>query len=204
MKVINITIRTGALAAILFNLSACSNALDINRGKAAPVVATSLGDKYHTLATTAERRLVISKIDEKTGTALACAEPSPDAIEALGASVSAALDASGGLEGKGSAALKSEYYRGLTTGVGALTRRSQGGQFFRDGTFFICQGSLNGLQRGDEILAAFNRLMDVSAKLILEEIRNPNWYDLPSVAAPVPTAAIPDAEASRSATTPPA
>jgi len=103
-----------------------------------------------TLATTAERRLVLVPLQ-------------------------------GPHVGKFCAELKTELARSLVTSAGALTKRSQGLQVFRDGVFALCQARMNGFLTDPEFVEQTWRLRQETIKLIEIEIRHPNWNATPEI-----------------------
>lgn len=165
-------------------LAACDGGFG---GKLDPVIATSIGPEVHALATGANRRLVVTakvREDDDSEALVICAEPSPDAIEALAASVNASLDAR-----DGERSLEAERASAITTAASGLLKRSQGLQFYRDGIFALCQASMNGLRRKEDVRAlalAYQELQKDAKELILAEIRSQGWNSVgtPAVAAP--------------------
>ena len=130
------------------SISGCGASI-FTEPKANPVIEDRLGSPFAkeevlgTLATTAERRLVLTPLQgEHYGKF--CAEPSPDAAEALVATFKAAVDGNVTTANSVQGALKAELARSLATSIAALTKRSQGLQFFRDGVFALCQSRMNG------------------------------------------------------------
>ncbi len=175
-------------------LTACSNL----GGLKDPVISSSIGPDVHALATGAERRLVVAaRTDavvpkEKIGTGidaittyeihpnralLVCAEPSPDAVQALAASISAKIENNATANQNA----KAELARDISTSVGVVLKRSQGLQFFRDGIFALCQGSMNGLRDPEAIAHQFEQLRKTSAELIMAEIKTSNWNTPPTI-----------------------
>lgn len=166
--------------------------------KANPTIEQNFGEGYSALVTTAERRIVISSDAEKTGVPqMVCAEPSPDAIESIAASFGAEADVKISDPTGAEQSAKAAFARGVATSAGALTRRSQGVQFFRDGVFALCQGAMNGIaspmtrdelealptelkaQEGtigrEVIVSLFNKLIDTSREMVLAEVATEDW-----------------------------
>lgn len=159
--------------------------------KSNPVIEDRLGNPLGgeiigTLATTAERRIVLAPLQgENVGKF--CAEPSPDAAEALVATFKAALEGSATTASSAEGQVKGELARSIATSIGALTKRSQGLQFFRDGVFALCQSRMNGfIEDEDEFKEQYYRLRDISADLIRLEISGPNWNAQPNVTVTAP------------------
>ncbi len=169
-----------ALTAIL-GLSACAEL----GGHADPVIASPIGSEVNALATGAERRLVITTLVTDTSGRTArvvCAEPSPDAIEALTASVEASLAGTS----RANDQVTLNQAKELSTAVGSLVKRSQGLQFFRDGIFALCQGSMNGLRHGASITEQYASLQKDAKELILAELRTSGWNSQPNITIQVP------------------
>lgn len=204
-------LRVGLTLLMPFGLAACDGGFG---GRLDPVIASPLGPDVHALATGAERRLVLAaQIDEfvptgktviidgtkrevltvrEKGALVVCAEPSPDALEALSASVAARIEAARGQDLQA----KAELTRDITTSVGSVLKRSQGLQLFRDGVFALCQGSMNGLRTPELIAKEFRNLTNQSAELIMMEIKSDGWNATPVIKvsatpAPAPTPALP-------------
>ncbi len=174
-----------------------------------PSIEKNFGKGYSSLVTTADRRIVISSDSKYTHVPqMVCAEPSPDAISSVAASFGAQAkagitDAAGNTQ-EASAA----FARGVATAAGALSRRSQGVQFFRDGVFALCQGAMNGIAtpppdiwalmtKEEKIKAAeagrekldllFKLLVAKSSELIAKEVDKDEWhksYKLQAIPAP--------------------
>ena len=134
-----------ALAALL--LGGCA----LQGGRTDPVIPARIDDRVSALATGADRRLVLAsetklKADGEGGNLLVCAEPSPDAIEALSSSVEASVAA----QLTGSETANVDAASRLATNVAMALRRTQGLQLFRDGVFALCQGAMNGMRDADD------------------------------------------------------
>ncbi len=182
MAFVQMSLRKTCLVCALLPLAACSGGFG---GRSDPVIGSNVGPDVHALATGAERRLVVSTTfpavtvtEAETGktyqtpeTTLVCAEPSPDAIEAISASLEASIEANS----EAGAAAKAQYARELTTAVSAVLRRTQGLQLFRDGVFALCQGSMNGLRDQKTIAQEFADLRSDAIKLIKMELQGKAW-----------------------------
>ncbi|UFN49829.1 hypothetical protein LPC08_04065 [Roseomonas sp. OT10] len=117
-----------------------------------------------------------------------CAEPPPDAAEAVASriatsfeatgTVNAAAGESGNVQGAGS------YERALATAVMAMTRRSQGLQFARDQTTSVCQDYLNGRIGREEYLRLRREIIAASVPLIKAEIDKLPNLNVSVVSAP--------------------
>jgi len=165
-------LKYGAVIAAGLSLSGCGMTM-FTEPATNPVVEDRVGDIARTLATKAERRLVLfPTVGENRGKF--CAEPSPDATESLTASFAAALtihaktmqnDISGG----------GNIARSLATAVGQLPPRTQGLQLYRNGVYALCQSRINDFITADEYAIALHKLRDASERLIAQEIKLPNW-----------------------------
>lgn len=176
-------------------------------GRTDPVIASRIDNRVSALATGAERRLVLTsqtRLKEggaKGGNLLVCAEPSPDAVEALSSSVEASIAAQRG----GDQSANIDAANRLATSVALAMRRTQGLQLFRDGVFALCQGAMNGLRdaKDPEVIyqKAFGDLVQTSAKLIELELKGEAWKTMPQVV--VQTPALPAGQLTRQPTQPP-
>jgi hypothetical protein len=163
-----------AASMICLSVSACGFDRRIN-----PVLPTHVGSEVDALATDANRRLVLSqkRITDGKENRFVCAEPSPDTVEALAASLKASAKsnrASGNVTEAG-------FERTLATSAGLLLRRSQGLQFYRDAIFALCQGAMNGITDKERIAELFAEISVRSADLIKAEINSPGWAKPPTV-----------------------
>ncbi|MDP1990181.1 MAG: hypothetical protein Q8K00_04090 [Syntrophales bacterium] len=158
---------------ICVSLSACGLSW-IAEPKTNPVIEDRVGihgqQPVGTLATTAERRIVLVKIakkDPKFG--YFCAEPPPDAAENIANSLALAVEAiakTPEVEASG----RVELTKQLVTNVQSLFHRSQGLQLYRDGMYNLCQNYLNDLICKDEFNKSADKLLEMSNKLILKEL----------------------------------
>ena len=146
------------------------------------------GELIGTLATTAERRIVLTSL-KGANAGKFCAEPSPDTAESLLASFKASIDASATAKSSAQASLKGEFARSLATSFGALTRRTQGLQFYRDGAYALCQARMNGYIAPEEFVAQFNDLRQQSFRLISQEVGTANWGTAATVIVQAPNEA---------------
>ena len=104
-----------------------------------PVIDVDIGDHYPGLAVSAERRLILAHIKEGSGIPTICAEPSPDAAQALLSLFS--------LSGEQTIPTGQGTHAGITelieTTPFQLFSRSQGVQLYRDSIFALCQMAMN-------------------------------------------------------------
>lgn len=139
-----------------------------------PIIEDSVGAEVGTLATTANRRLVL--INKNTGKY--CAESSPDSVASFASLLSTSAKADVSKQGSGSVALA----KALVSTSGVITKRSQGLQFYRDGVFAYCQALSNGYISRMEYQKALIYLRKDAMKLAAQEIAKPNWDRKPEVA----------------------
>jgi hypothetical protein len=137
-----------------------------------PIIEDTIGQNlYRTMATTAERRIVIinnSKDPNYRG--LYCAEPSPDSADNLASSLSSYLKAA---ESSGDKSLSTSggFDKTLATTVQQLGTRSQGLQLYRDGTYALCQAYMNGILDQPAYIKRLDKLLDISDQLISTELK---------------------------------
>ena len=144
-------------------LAACSA---FTPPKEKPIIEDKVGEQVGTLATTAERRIVL--VNLKNGDF--CAEPSPDVAEAINSSIRAAAEASAKTNGGVDAKVSGEVARQLATSIGSSFLRTQGIQLFRDGSFALCQARMNNNIKPDDYSQKFDRLLKDSVDLIRLEL----------------------------------
>jgi hypothetical protein len=120
-----------------------------------------------TLATVAQRRLVLIKFNNGQF----CAEPSPDTADNISASLSAALSAN--LQ-SGASDLAIGANAQLATSLATIARqlfyRTQGLQLYRDGMFSLCNAYLNGTLDTETYMKKQGQLLNISKELISAEI----------------------------------
>lgn len=144
-------------------LAACSA---FTPPKEKPVIEDRVGDHVGTLATTAERRIVL--VNLKNGDF--CAEPSPDVAEAINGSIRAATEASANTSSGVDAKVSGEVARQLATSIGSSFLRTQGIQLFRDGSFALCQARMNNNIDKTDYAQKLDRLLNLSVELIKLEL----------------------------------
>ncbi|MDP1700639.1 MAG: hypothetical protein Q8L53_06740 [Aestuariivirga sp.] len=124
-------------ASLSLVLAACSGSTIHKR--------SSLGD-IQTLSLDAKQRLVITGHNEY-GKSIVCAEPSPDALVAQ----AAVLSASGRYAGpQGSPSAGGNVGVGLQESAASIGYRTQSIQILRDGYYRLCESYLNGAIKEDE------------------------------------------------------
>jgi len=118
-----------------------------------------------------------------------CAEPSPDAIESIATAFGAAFEASKTLPTNEALAVQAGISKTLSTASGALFRRTQGIQLYRDGAFFLCQAVMNGYIDAAEYQEALFKLRGDAVGLVEAEFETSTWNSDPKVdSIPAPTA----------------
>ncbi len=121
------------------------------------------------VATTAERRVVVIKLRADDSIGQFCAEPSPDTAESLAGSLSSALRLDGGAsKAPGGAASVGGSFGNA---IASLSKRTQGLILYRDGMFSLCQAHLNKAITPAEFRDRSARLLEVTENLIALEIK---------------------------------
>ncbi|WP_234416933.1 hypothetical protein [Loktanella sp. Alg231-35] len=174
---------------ILVLLTACG-ANPFVPPKANPIIIDRTpdeGDYTQTVATTAERRLVLVRqvgTDEQLRLRNAnihinegfCAEPSPDAIEAIAATFE--------LSASNTAAANSQeaqFGQALASSAALGTKRTQGLQFYRDTIFGLCQARMNGFMSNAELKTQLRFAREAAVRLMLAEINSTGFSTPPTV-----------------------
>lgn len=135
---------------------------------------------YVTIASTAQRRLIILSFDQPDGFPRFCAEPPPDVADNVASSLKMAL--TGMYQG---ATVGEDFQKALNTVANQLATRSQGLQFYRDGMFYLCQAWLNNLMTKQEFDQRQLYLIRTAEKLISQEIPTLR-ISLPIIPPPAP------------------
>jgi len=162
------------LCLLCASLSACGLSW-VAEPKTNPVLEDRIGlwgkQPVGTLATTAERRVVLVRIAEDDTKTFGkfCAEPPPDAAENIANKMAAAIEAAAKVP-EGEASAKMEYAKQLATNVQNLFHRSQGLQFYRDGMFNLCQSYLNNIIDERQFIEKAYTLQSMSYNLIHYEL----------------------------------
>lgn len=135
--------------------------------KEKPMLQDTMNNRIRTLATTPERRVVLADLGKEH----ICAEPSADVAESLTSSLRALAAASVEKPANNdSARLSGEVAKQFATSLNVLFSRSQGVQLFRDGSYALCQASMNGDIKRNDFIERFDNLLNASAKLIELEL----------------------------------
>mgnify|MGYP000315444549 CR=1 FL=1 len=106
-----------------------------------------------------------------------CAEPPPEAIEALVASFTAQAKAA---NAKGDS-FEAGFERGLSTSIASTFKRSQGIQFYRDVAFTMCTSMLNGYIEPSEYVTQLWKIRDLAGEVMKEEFKTGAWTQPASV-----------------------
>lgn len=169
-------LKTVVLVSCLALVTGCGTSMFVQPIKN-PIIEDKVGyasffsdkEQLGTLATTAQRRIVLVKLKgENIGKF--CAEPSPDATDNLASTLSMILEAKLD-KPNGSVGGEAGFESALATTVEKMGVRSQGVQFFRDGMYSLCQSFLNGAVNAEDFQEIHHKLMDLSASLIETELK---------------------------------
>ena len=134
--------------------------------KEKPIIEDKVGDRIGTLATTAERRVVL--VDLQHGSF--CAEAAPDVAESVNSSIRAAAEYSAKSGAGADKTASMELARQLSTSLTTLFTRTQGVQLFRDGAYALCQARMNGDIKGEQFQTHFSALLDKAVALVRDEL----------------------------------
>ena len=163
------------LLSACFILSSCGHSL-VSPRSTNPLMKDRIGlvggNEMYALSSRADRRTILIMGENRV-----CAEPPPDVAE----TVFSELSAEAAKENK----LSAEFGSTLQTAVLQLTRRSQGLDYFRTGSFVYCMMYSNGdFGAGDEAKKAYHlamsKLLDASMKMTIAEIE-----ELPTISSAI-------------------
>lgn len=135
-----------------------------------------------TLSTTAAHRTAYIRGSQNPGTGsrgMICPEPPPDVSQAVAASFAAALAGSAtaapgqALGDAGAASLAAGLEKQFSTTVAPLLRRSQGLQYHRDATFYLCVAWLNDIITKQQFEEAWVRVQDNALGLLELDAQTP-------------------------------
>ncbi len=132
--------------------SGCANFESISRRSSLPANSEESGTAIHL---DAKQRLVFAKGEH------VCAEPSPDALSAVAAS----LGVSGGAPGKGAASLASA----LTTSAASIGLRTQSITLMRDALYRVCEAYYSGQLSEPQVMLLLARSQDLTATVVAVE-----------------------------------
>jgi hypothetical protein len=121
-----------------------------------------------TLATTADRRLVIVRIKDSTGReGKFCSEPPPDAGQNIASALSSAMDLS---SSEIPASVKVEFAKSMASNFDMFVVRTQGLQLYRDSMYHLCQNYLNGSVSETEMRDIAKYIFDKTVVLVDKEL----------------------------------
>ena len=187
-------IRITVMGAAALFLSSCG-VPEFTPPQSNPSIKQNLANSYDKLSTTAARRLVIAPTEGKNKGRF-CTEASPD----VETSVDSGFDTSivGNLKGASATTegLSDVFSDAVTSSDAALTQRSQGLQFYRDGLFSLCQARLNGFfgegpAADQEYIKQYWALRNQAMELAKVEIQGTHWAAPPSLTVTAPAAVAP-------------
>jgi hypothetical protein len=145
-----------------------------------PVIEDRIGlwsrEPLGTLATTAERRILLVRLNDSNSTVgRVCAEPPRDSSENIASQLSTAIEAAfrqptANVDANARVAAAS----GIATSVQSLFQRTQGLQLYRDGMYNLCQGYINGIFDAPTFIGKYDTLLAASVELIKEELKVTN------------------------------
>lgn len=185
---------TGSLliASIAVLVTGCGTPVFSER-KANPVIKSKIGSLDLAANTSARRNVYIRTADTAAASERSdrlgmagivggrkgemCAEPPPEAVEALVATFAAQAEASDA-SGK---SFEAGLQRGLSTSIASTFKRSQGVQFYRDVAFTMCTAMLNGYIDQKEYIRQLFKVRDAAKDLMLAEFRTNSWNSSPDV-----------------------
>ncbi|HEY0834786.1 MAG TPA: hypothetical protein VGE72_12835 [Azospirillum sp.] len=165
-----------ALALLISTLGGCTSPREeVMVERHVPGLFTRNTAEIGVIATGASHRTLMFRINESglNPKGAFCAEPPPDAGEAIASSleISALLKGPNALTGGTDASeAKADFARSISTALLALTRRSQGLQWARDLNASLCIDYLNSRINPQEYLVLKRRVMERSAELIKDEL----------------------------------
>jgi hypothetical protein len=120
------------------------------------------------LSVTPERRTVLV-LDENTPSKF-CAEPSPDVAEGITSTLRALAEAAVKDESGKTIEASAEIAKNFSSSINTLFIRSQGIQYFRDGSFALSQALQNKAITPSQFAVLLTTLLDKSESLIKDEI----------------------------------
>lgn len=130
----------------------------------------TLGD-FQTLSIDARQRLVISGTRKSDGVRVVCAEPSPDALVAQ----AAVLSANGNFTGqKGAPSAGGSAVVGIQESAASIGLRTQSIQVLRDGYYRLCETYLNdAIDKGEYLAVIKNVDTFIAVSLAIDGMSNP-------------------------------
>jgi len=163
---LTLPIRIGVITSLLM-LSGCG--LNMFAGSKSPMVIDSVDNRVGTLSVTADRRVVLVRLQENSASAAGrfCAEPPLDADQSVTNALAAMRELS---TDKIEASVKVELARSFAQIFPAFVRRTQGLQLYREAMYNLCQNYLNHAINDDTLQTQSMKYFDVSVKLIEQEL----------------------------------
>jgi hypothetical protein len=129
-----------------------------------------------TLATTAERRVVIINHDTNGF----CAEPPADAADNLTSSFAAALKGT-----DANVTASAEISKAFASSIKQLFKRSQGVQLYRDGMYSLCQAFINKAISSSQFSTMQADLLKESSTLIGKELQYLQYLTIDNASLPI-------------------
>jgi hypothetical protein len=160
-------LRIGLITSLLM-LSGCG--LNMFAGSKSPVIVDEVGSRVGTVAVTTDRRFVLVRLRENStnGAGRFCAEPPLDADQTVTSALAAMRDLS---NDKIDPRVKAELARSFAHIFPAFVRRTQGLQLYREAMYNLCQNYLNQAIKEDALQEQSMKILDMSVKLIEQELR---------------------------------
>ena len=161
-----VPIRIGCIISLLM-LSGCG--LNMFAGSKAPMVIDTVENRVGTVSVTADRRVVLIRLQENSASAAGrfCAEPPLDADQNITSALAAMRDIS---SDKMEPSVKVELARSFAQILPAFIRRTQGLQLYREAMYNLCQNYLNHAINEDELRAQSSKVLELSVRLIEQEL----------------------------------
>ena len=166
----------------LLMLSGCG--LNIFASPKSPVVIDDIESRVGTLAVSADRRVVLVRLEENAASEAGrfCAEPPLDVDQNVTNALAAIRDLS---TDKLDASVKEELTRTFSQISHTLVKRTQGLQLYRAAMYNLCQNYLNHAIKEETLQAQATKILELSVKLIeLELGRAPAKISKPVLHAP--------------------
>ena len=155
-------------------LPGCQVPLGGNQNPANPVIKDRVKDSSpHIFSLIAARRMIFVNPDNETNKARVCTEPPPDASENVTSEIAVAMTLAATKTTAEKLSATANMSSALATLSKRLYKRAHGIQLYRDGAHYLCQRYLNAAFDDKKALNdAYDKLLDVSSSLILEEIKS--------------------------------
>ena len=156
-----------SLITSLLVLSGCG--LNIFSSPKSPVVIDDIESRVGTLAVSADRRVVLVRLEENAASEAGrfCAEPPLDVDQNVTNALAAIRDLS---TDKLDASVKEELTKTFSQISHTLVRRTQGLQLYRAAMYNLCQNYLNHAIKEEALQAQATKILEMSVKLIELEL----------------------------------